>query len=88
MSKILNELSKEIARQVRKEIIDLINLEGTIPDSGKCTSKESNLLNTSDAAKFYSVHINTIRRWVKIGELKSIRKGNRLYIIKDSSYEE
>lgn len=84
MESTIKEIAQEIAIQLRKELIDLINQKGTIPDFEKNDPKQSNLMNTSEAAEFYSVHVNTIRSWVKKGELKSIRKGNRLYIVQSN----
>jgi len=41
---------------------------------------EMELLTTEEAAKFLKVHVNTIRRWIEIGKLPTVRVG-KLYRI-------
>ena len=38
------------------------------------------LITTQEASKLYKVHLNTIRNWVKTGELQSERLGNKIFI--------
>lgn len=78
----INIFSDEFAKELKKEILDLINQHGTIPDESR-KSEDSELMTTKEAASFYSVHLNTIRSWTKKGILESKKIGNRIYIKKE-----
>lgn len=83
MKKLYNILSEEFSKELKKEILELINQHGTVPDKSP-EVENVELMTTKEAASFYQVHLNTIRKWAKEGILESKRIGNRIYIKKQT----
>ncbi len=70
---------EEFADLIASKVSDiLINQKKEINQSSK---KETILLTTKEASKYFGKHINTIRNWIKEGELPSKKIGNSLYVI-------
>ncbi len=82
MKQELKIFSDEFAKELKREILDLINQHGTIPDNPP-KGEDSELMTTKEAASFFKVHINTVRTWAKEGVVQSKRIGNRIYIKKE-----
>jgi excisionase family DNA binding protein len=61
----------------------------TVPNAATDTQRADQLLTVADVAGRIGAHEQTVRGWIKSGELKAARFGTRIgYRIKCSDYEE
>ena len=77
MSSKINEMVRELSQlfvfEMREEIMTVLK-----PLLAK--SKEIKECSVKDASIYYGVHSNTIRNWIKSGELASKRIGGKIYV--------